>query len=51
MATRKILQSRDFAARLGTEGRKRVEANFSSERMVDGMMRVYQEVLGSGAKS
>ena len=50
-AAKRILQSRDFAASLGTEGRKRVEANFSSDRMVDGMMRVYQEVLGSEAKS
>jgi len=50
-ATRRILQSRDFAASLGTEGRKRVEANFSSERMVDGMIRVYQEVLESKTKS
>jgi glycosyltransferase involved in cell wall biosynthesis len=50
-ATRRILQSRDFATRLGTEGRKRVEANFSSERMVDGTLRVYQKVLESKTKS
>ncbi len=50
-ATRRILQSRDFAVSLGTGGRKRVEANFSSERMVDGMMRVYQEVLEGKTKS
>jgi len=50
-ATKRILQSRDFAASLGREGRKRVETNFSSERMVDGMVSVYQEVLASGAKS
>ncbi len=50
-ATKRILNSRVFAASLGAEGRKRVEANFSSERMVDGMMRVYQEVLGSKTES
>jgi L-malate glycosyltransferase len=50
-ATKRILNSRVFAASLGTEGRKRVEANFSSERMVDGMMRVYQEVVESKRKS
>ena len=50
-ATKRILNSRVFAATLGAEGRKRVEANFSSERMVDGMIRVYQEVLESKTKS
>ena len=50
-ATKRILNSRVFAASLGAEGRKRVEANFSSERMVDGMIRVYQEVLESKTKS
>jgi glycosyltransferase involved in cell wall biosynthesis len=50
-ATKRILQNRCFATRLGTEGRKRVEANFSSERMVDGTLRVYQKVLESKTKS
>lgn len=50
-ATRRVLQDRDFAARLGKEGRKRVARSFSAERMVDGMIRVYQEVLGSKTKT
>src|SRR4029077_3995336 len=40
-ATRRVLQNRDFASRLGKEGRKRVARSFSAERMVDGMIRVY----------
>ena len=50
-ATRRILQSRDFAASLGTESRKRVATNFTSDRMVEGMISVYQEALRSEAKS
>ena len=50
-ATRRILENRDFAASLGKEGRERVERSFSAERMVDGMVRVYKEVLGSDGKT
>jgi L-malate glycosyltransferase len=50
-ATRRILLSREFAASLGKEGRQRVAGNFSAERMVDGMIRVYQEALGREAKT
>jgi glycosyltransferase involved in cell wall biosynthesis len=50
-AARRILQNRDFAASLGKEGRKRVEQHFSVKQMVDGMIRVYEEVLGNEAKA
>ena len=47
-ATTKILRDREFAARLGEEGRRRVEQDFSAERMVEGMLRVYEEVRKEG---
>ena len=46
-AVTKILRDADYAAKLGGEGRKRVEENFSAERMVNGMVRVYEEVLAT----
>jgi glycosyltransferase involved in cell wall biosynthesis len=46
-AAKRILQGKNFASSLGREGRKRVEQNFSADHMVDGMIRVYEEVLGS----
>jgi L-malate glycosyltransferase len=48
-AVRRILKDQRFAASLGRQGRKRVERNFSAEHMVDGIISVYQEVLGSKA--
>lgn len=45
-AAMKILRDPEFARRLGEEGRRRVEANFSAEQMVEGMIRVYESVLG-----
>lgn len=45
----RILQDRDLAKRLSAGARKRVEENFSAEKMVDGMLRVYQEALQSNA--
>ena len=50
-ATRRLLQSRDLGASLAKEGRKRVEQNFSAEQMVDGMIRVYEEVLRSKGRA
>jgi glycosyltransferase involved in cell wall biosynthesis len=44
-ATKRILSDRAFAENLGHSGRKRVEENFSAERMVQGMIRVYEQVL------
>jgi glycosyltransferase involved in cell wall biosynthesis len=44
-AIRTILSNRAFGKSLAEAGRKRVEENFSAERMVDGMIRVYEEVL------
>jgi len=49
-AVGRILKDQGLAASLGKQGRKRVERNFSAERMVDGIMRVYQEALGSKAR-
>lgn len=48
-AVRRILKDQRFAASLAKEGRKRVERNFSAEHMVEGIIRVYQEVVGSKA--
>jgi glycosyltransferase involved in cell wall biosynthesis len=41
----KILRDREFAASLGRAGRVRVEQNFSTDKMVLGMIRVYEECL------
>lgn len=46
-AVTKILRDADYAAKLGDEGRKRVEGNFSAEKMMNGIVRVYQEVLAA----
>jgi glycosyltransferase involved in cell wall biosynthesis len=39
----RILRDREFATRLGRAGRVRVEQNFSTDKMVLGMIRVYEE--------
>jgi len=44
-ATARILRDREFAARLGQAGRMRVQEKFSAERMVEGIIRVYEEAL------
>lgn len=46
-AATRLLRDGEFAKRIGQEGRRRVEENFSAERMVDGMIRVYEEVSKS----
>ncbi|MGC1620894.1 MAG: glycosyltransferase family 4 protein [Candidatus Acidiferrum sp.] len=46
-AAGEILRDADFASRLGQAGRKRVEENFSAEQMVNGVVRVYEEVLAA----
>jgi hypothetical protein len=38
------LRERNFAQQLGRAGRIRVEQNFSANKMVDGMVTVFQEV-------
>jgi len=43
-AAARILRDREFATKLGEEGRRRVETNFPATRMVEGMIRVYEEV-------
>ena len=37
------------ARRLAAAGRERVQANFSVERMVDGVVQVYADALGAAA--
>jgi glycosyltransferase involved in cell wall biosynthesis len=49
-AVRRILKDQRFAASLGKEGRKQVERNFSAGRMVEGIIRVYREVLARKAR-
>ena len=44
-AVKTLLQSRQVAVTLGKEARQRVEENFSADRMVDGIIRVYEHVL------
>jgi glycosyltransferase involved in cell wall biosynthesis len=45
VACLRILRDREFAASLGRAGRVRVEQNFSTDKMVLGMIRVYEECL------
>ena len=44
-AMARLLNNPDFARILGCRARKRVEENFSADRMVDGTIAVYQDVL------
>jgi glycosyltransferase involved in cell wall biosynthesis len=44
-AVARILRDTALARKLGQQGRKRVEENFSAARMVEGMLRVYEKVL------
>jgi L-malate glycosyltransferase len=44
-AVTKILREKALAMSLGQAGRARVEHNFSAERMVGGMIRVYEECI------
>ncbi len=44
-AAAKILRDRSLAKELGQVGRRRVEQNFSAKHMVEGMIRVYEQVL------
>lgn len=44
----KFLRDAEFAGRLAREGRKRVEDRFSAEKMVDGMIEVYEQVAVRG---
>jgi glycosyltransferase involved in cell wall biosynthesis len=48
-AVREVLRDQAFAKSLAEEGRRRVQNCFSAERMVDGIVRVYEEVLVSGS--
>ena len=50
-AAKRLLRDREFAASLGREGRKRVAENFSADRMVEGMLQVYREVLPEPAEA
>jgi glycosyltransferase involved in cell wall biosynthesis len=39
-----LLREHEFAQQVGRSGRLRVEQNFSTEKMVEGMIRVYQQL-------
>lgn len=45
-AITEILRDAEYARKLGLEARRRVEDNFSDEKMMNGMVRVYEEALG-----
>jgi glycosyltransferase involved in cell wall biosynthesis len=47
-ATARILRDQTLAKKLGEEGRKRVQENFSAKKMVEGMIGVYEEVKRHG---
>jgi spore coat protein SA len=49
-AATKLLREQDLAQQLGRAGRIRVEQNFSAERMVEGMVSVYQGVYKKSLK-
>ena len=46
-AVLKLLADPDLRARMGRDGREIVEEKFCPERMVEGVLSVYQDVLGS----
>jgi glycosyltransferase involved in cell wall biosynthesis len=45
-AVKRILSVPQFARALGTGGRLRVSENFTAEHMVEGTLKVYEEVMG-----
>jgi glycosyltransferase involved in cell wall biosynthesis len=45
-AVKQILSNAEFARKLGQAGRVRVEQNFSADRMVEGTVEIYSELLG-----
>jgi glycosyltransferase involved in cell wall biosynthesis len=47
-AATRLLREHEFARQIGCGGRLRVEQNFSAERMVEGMIRVYEACVSHG---
>jgi glycosyltransferase involved in cell wall biosynthesis len=47
----RLLRDPQFARQLGESGRKRVEQNFSADKMVHGMWHVYEAVLAERART
>jgi len=45
-ALRKILADARYASEMGAAGRRRIESNFSADRMVEETLRLYREVCG-----
>ena len=43
-----ILSNQSLAIRLGREGREVIEATYTWDRHIDGLMELYSEVLGNG---
>lgn len=48
-AASRILRDHEFAMNLGRASRARIEQNFSTDKMVEGMIRVYEECLRSNS--
>jgi len=46
-AIKALLGNYSFAKKLGDAGRQRIEDNFSARKMVEGMIRIYEETLSS----
>lgn len=44
-AAARLLRDKDFARKLGQQGRKRVEDNFSADHMVEGMIELYDHAV------
>jgi glycosyltransferase involved in cell wall biosynthesis len=47
-AATRVLREHDFAQQIGGCGRLRIELNFSAQRMVEGMIQVYEACLSHG---
>jgi glycosyltransferase involved in cell wall biosynthesis len=47
-ATARLLREPEFAQSIAQAGRARVMQNFSADRMVEGTLKIYEEVLGTG---
>ena len=50
-AIRRLLEDVGLRKSLGENGRRRIETTFSADRMVEGMIRVYQESLSREART
>jgi glycosyltransferase involved in cell wall biosynthesis len=51
VAMRRLLRSPEMRATMGAAGRDRVERHFTLDEMVDGVVRVYEEVAAAGERA